>query len=665
MQTIKCKYCGGTITLSDENHGYCNYCSQEVTFPSKRDERTISMYERANHFRSQGEFDRAYRSYQHLLEDNDQDAELHWNLFLCRYGVEYVEDKRRSNEELGIREFKPTISRMSFESMLEDPDYVVAIQYADETGRRIYRTEGAKLARIQTQYQEIARNETPYDVFISFKAEENNVRTKASEMGQEIYEQLTAKGLKVFFSRITLEDKLTEAYEPYIYAALKSSRIMLLVADKKEQLNARWVKNEWSRFLAMQQEDRNKYVIPVYNSELENPMSPYDFPDAIPTAQAQDMGKIGAMQDLVRGVLKMTGHAENEQVYVMEGGVTVEKLLRRAGHALADKAFDEVLELVEQVLDVDAENGQAYLYKLLAENQASTMSDLMEISLSWKHNKDYGRAQRYGGEREKAEIALFEEDCKKEEIYRRAKSLAENGYYKGAIADLEEIRGYRDVAQLVVQFTGEKEQKELLAQYKAEIGDPRYYLNSKFQQTYPSEAAKWGRLKSLAKISEDAEGGAFALLITFGILADAIYILLNYEMNKYGVTGADEILFIWSILCGLGIWIAGGMERWLVKLVLPVILFFLVAEVADTAYLEHWVDFELAPLVCLGISVIFVLKRWKKGMASLFKGSRIRKMKKYYEKTVRPIGAQLKREVHENWVHRIGEENMIKLNDID
>ena len=41
-------------------------------------------------------------------------------------------------------------------------------------------------------------------------------------LANDLYHQLTQEGFKVFFSRITLEDKLGTAYEPYIFAALNS-----------------------------------------------------------------------------------------------------------------------------------------------------------------------------------------------------------------------------------------------------------------------------------------------------------------------------------------------------------------------------------------------------------------------------------------------------------
>ena len=48
-----------------------------------------------------------------------------------------------------------------------------------------------------------------------------------SVIAQDVYDALTTKGYRVFFSRITLEDKLGTEYEPYIFAALNSAKVML------------------------------------------------------------------------------------------------------------------------------------------------------------------------------------------------------------------------------------------------------------------------------------------------------------------------------------------------------------------------------------------------------------------------------------------------------
>jgi hypothetical protein len=56
------------------------------------------------------------------------------------------------------------------------------------------------------------------------------------------------KGYRVFFSRESLEGKGGEKYEPYIYAALSTAKVMLVYGSKPEYINATWVKNEWTRY---------------------------------------------------------------------------------------------------------------------------------------------------------------------------------------------------------------------------------------------------------------------------------------------------------------------------------------------------------------------------------------------------------------------------------
>ena len=121
-------------------------------------------------------------------------------------------------------------------------------------------------------------------------------------LAQEIYDNLTSKGYRVFFSRITLEDKLGKNYEPCIYAALTSAKVMLVVTTDSDNCNAVWVKNEWKRYIDFMKTDKYKTLIPVYKN-----MSPYALPDEFAKLQAQDMSKLGAFQDLVRGVEKLIG----------------------------------------------------------------------------------------------------------------------------------------------------------------------------------------------------------------------------------------------------------------------------------------------------------------------------------------------------------------------
>ena len=259
MPVIKCKMCGGDVKLSeDKTFGTCEFCGSTMTFPKVQDsnEQRIAAFNRGNYFRRIGEFDKALAVYERIVQEDDTDAEAHWCCALCRYGIEYVEDPVSL-------EWLPTCHRASFDNFLEDVDYLAALKNSDGVTRRQYQKDAAKIAEVQRGILATSRKEEPFDVFICYKeSDENGNRTKDSLLAQEIYYQLTDQGRRVFFSRITLEDKVGTEYEPYIFAALQSAKVMVVVGTKPEHFNAVWVKNEWSRFLALMKKDRNKLLLP-------------------------------------------------------------------------------------------------------------------------------------------------------------------------------------------------------------------------------------------------------------------------------------------------------------------------------------------------------------------------------------------------------------------
>ena len=366
MPIIKCKMCGGDIDISpDKTFGTCEYCGSTMTLPKTDDDQRLSLFNRGTHLRRNGEFDKAAAIYERLIGENDADAEAHWNLLLCRYGIEYVQDPA-SGERI------PTCHRASFDSILNDVDYQAALKYSDGVARSLYEKEALRIANLQKDILAISQKETPFDVFICYKeSDENGKRTKDSALAQDIYYQLTDAGYKVFFARITLEDKLGQEYEPYIFAALHSAKIMVVVGTKPEYLNAVWVKNEWSRYLALMRTDRSRLLIPCYRD-----MDPYDMPEELSMLQSQDMGKIGFIQDLIRGVKKVVDAAKPQEamtetvketvVVHNEGGSNVQALLDRGQMALEDGEWSKADEFFEQVLNQDAKCGAAYLGKFLA-----------------------------------------------------------------------------------------------------------------------------------------------------------------------------------------------------------------------------------------------------------------------------------------------------------
>lgn len=391
MAVFKCKMCGGSLEVRDGSSvAECEYCGTQQTLPRLEDDRRANLYDRASHFRRNNEFDKAMGIYEQILNEDNTDAEAYWSLVLCRYGIEYVEDPVTHKRI-------HTVNRMQYTSVLADEDYKSALQYADGSQRAIYMEEAESIDRIQKGILAISQKEEPFDVFICYKETDSaGKRTHDSVLAQDLYYQLKQEGFKVFFSRITLEGKLGTAYEPYIFAALNSSKVMVVIGTKPEHFNAVWVKNEWSRYLAMIRNGDKKMLIPAYRD-----MDPYDMPEEFSHLQAQDMSKLGFMQDLIRGIKKIVKADEpkvNVTVNAPAGGATaqgIEPLLRRAAMFLEDNDWENASSYCERVLDQAPECGKAYLIKLMARVRVSREEELAECMEPLDVLQPYKNAVRF------------------------------------------------------------------------------------------------------------------------------------------------------------------------------------------------------------------------------------------------------------------------------
>ncbi|MCR5790156.1 MAG: toll/interleukin-1 receptor domain-containing protein [Lachnospiraceae bacterium] len=295
MAEYTCKMCGGNLLLvPGQSVAVCEYCDAKQTIPVVDNEKKLTLFSRAERMRRNCDFDKAESAYARIAAEFPQEAEGYWGECLCRYGIEYVDDPADGRKV-------PTCHRTLYTSILEDQDYRMAFRLATEEGKALYEAEAKEIDRLQKAILEIARKEQPYDIFICYKeTDDNRQRTKDSVLAQNIYDVLTEKGYRVFFARITLEDKGGEAYEPIIFAALNSARIMLAVGTSYENYTAVWVKNEWARYLELMRQDRSRLLIPCYAD-----IDAYDMPEEFQNLQGQDMNRIGFLQDLVRGIGKV------------------------------------------------------------------------------------------------------------------------------------------------------------------------------------------------------------------------------------------------------------------------------------------------------------------------------------------------------------------------
>ena len=385
MAIFKCKMCGGSLEVQKgQTICECEYCGTKQTVSATDDEIVTNLYNRANNLRIKCEFDTAQEIYEKIVAKNSNEAEAYWGIVLCKYGIEYVEDPKTYKRV-------PTCHRTQLESVLTDVDYLSAIENADSNQKLIYEQEAKEIDKLQKDILSIVHNEKPFDVFICYKeTDENGKRTVDSVLANDIYYQLMQEGLKVFYAAITLENKLGQEYEPYIFSALNSAKVMLVVGTKPENFNAVWVKNEWSRYLKLMSNDRSKTLIPCFRD-----MDAYDLPDEFSHLQAQDMSKIGFINDVVRGIKKLIAPAKEQPtntVVVESNNTDIAPLLKRAFIFLEDGNWKDADEYCERVLDLDPECAMAYLGKLMAELKVNKQDDLAKLEIPFNENDNYKKS---------------------------------------------------------------------------------------------------------------------------------------------------------------------------------------------------------------------------------------------------------------------------------
>jgi len=234
-----------------------------------------------------------------------------------------------------------------------------------------------------------------------------------------------------------------------------------VLGTRPEYFSAVWVKNEWSRFLTQIKGGAKKALIPAYKD-----MDPYDLPEEFSYLQAQDMSKLGFMQDLIRGIKKLVvaeeKTTENKSV-VMESvpaSSGAQALVERAFLFLEDGEFARADELCEQALNQDPKNAKAYVGKLMAERKLRKQDELSKGTEVLTQNNYFQKALRFAEEGLKKELDRCNEmimDNKNRLTYNEAMQMVRDSGVKGgvkaavetlnqAIAKYESLLGWRDSA---------------------------------------------------------------------------------------------------------------------------------------------------------------------------------------------------------------------------
>ncbi|MCI9297225.1 MAG: tetratricopeptide repeat protein [Lachnospiraceae bacterium] len=383
MQTVlECRQCGASLDIDGgEKLVYCQYCgsANAISYADR-----FGLYNRANQLRRLNEFDRAIGVYEDILSGDPHDAEAHYGIALCKYGIEYVDDP--------VTERKvPTCHRTRYTLMSQDVDFKKALEEADADTAQIYQQEAAQIDAILKRIRQLSSDQEKYDIFICYKEGDGmGGRTHTSVQAQKIYQKLENSGYKVFFARKTLEKKLGSEYEPIIFSALFSAKVMLTIGEKPEEFQGVWVRNEWMRFRERMEAGEECTLIPLYRN-----MSPEDLPQEFVSLQALDMGKIGFEQDLLDGLAKLINRENSFRGSAGEQASDSAGLRKRAYLFLEQGDFKNASAYFERALDNNPEDAEAYFGKLLLEMGCRQEGDLRNLMISISGRESYQLAVRF------------------------------------------------------------------------------------------------------------------------------------------------------------------------------------------------------------------------------------------------------------------------------
>lgn len=348
-----------------------------------------NLYTQANHRYADREFEKAEELYGQTIIDGTGDiAEVYWRKLMAHYGVEYVYSEH-------MKEYVPTLFNLeeTLPGELSDAKELLRIS-AGTDEENDYREKLETLSRIVDRYLQV-KLENEFDVFISVKQQDGGAYTDDGNRASDLYVQLQKRGFKVFNSRCSYIPAGDE-YEPYILAALRSARMLIVVGSKAEYINAPWVQNEWKRYSWLMRNDEKNH------GSTKRHLIPYLFGDMKPEMLPPELR---GLQAIVEGTSTETklNKAIDEAFprekpiavgYVSAPAPTHASADARIEHAFAQLRQGEFKNAKKNLIEIQkdsATDARVYLGLLMAELKLKTPDELANHNtpLEKYHNFNY------------------------------------------------------------------------------------------------------------------------------------------------------------------------------------------------------------------------------------------------------------------------------------
>ena len=243
-----CKNCNAPLDMAQAKNGVitCAFCGSAFTLPKKEQPPAVVKALDFGHAAlDKGKFDDAYTHFASAAELDGSEPEAYWGKALSKFRVQYLRDTVNNR-------LQPICHEMSERVFTADRDCVKALELATDEQRAEYGKKAAEIDYIRKEFYALKNTGLDYDCFICVKVTgEDGNPTRDSLDATRIYMGLKDAGYKPFFSEYEIRGRAGADYEAMILYALYMSESMLVVCSDEEYLKTKWVKNEYTRFIAM------------------------------------------------------------------------------------------------------------------------------------------------------------------------------------------------------------------------------------------------------------------------------------------------------------------------------------------------------------------------------------------------------------------------------
>lgn len=534
----KCKICGGEIQPNEDGRiGKCLYCGAVQTLPKEKYDKVSNILNRANDYRLNCDFDRAIYEYEKVMELDETEPEAHWGLFLSKYGVEYVKDNMTFT-------YKPTLHRISSVSVFDDVDYQATIKYASDISAIQYKQDAENIENVMKELLLISTNQEPYDIFLSYKELDDVTRQRTidSNLAYELYNALTAQGYKVFFAPKSLGVGL---YEPKIYSAIITSKVMIVLGTQPQYFNAVWVKNEWSRFAELVENGENKVIIPVFRDMEANQL-----PSRIAKYQAYDMSNIEFLPSILNVISQSV--SKNSKVAYNKDASAEDVYLERGFLALEDGNFSQADSFFENVLNLNPHNSQAYFGKLMVEMKITKQEQILTSPKYLSEYKNFEKAVRFADYQLKTALLKYEEDV--------SFSLNQIKYTK-CVEELKNVvtkEGLIKAKESFLELGDFKSSTDYVSKIDETLKE--YEINESQMMEVNKQIIKLTQEKVNAqnKKTKSADSSIFTILLMIaGVIADIVFFIMCVADGADNIVGGILMCLLYlaigeAVLFGVG-----------------------------------------------------------------------------------------------------------------